>query len=117
MAHFAELDENNKVLRIIVVSNNDCGNLEFPESEPIGQTFLASLGLAGVWKQTSYSSNFRQHYAGIGSIYIEENDSFTTPQPFPSWSLDLNHEWKAPIPKPQEDGWWEWNEVEQKWQR
>ena len=117
MAHFAELDEDNKVLRVIVVSNNDCGNVEFPESESIGQAFLASLGLVGVWKQTSYNSSFRKHYAGVGSVYIQANDTFTTPQPFPSWVLDLNYEWQSPIPKPDADGFWFWDEAQQQWIR
>jgi hypothetical protein len=117
MAHFAEINENNKVLRVIAVANNDCGNLDFPESEVVGQTFLASLGLTGVWKQTSYNDNFRQFYAGIGSVYVPEEDIFTSPQPFVSWTLDSNNKWQAPVPKPSESGWWEWNETEQKWQR
>lgn len=117
MAHFAEIDENNKVLRVIAVANKDCDDLDFPESEPIGQTFIASLGIAGTWKQTSYNNNFRQFYAGINSVYIPSENIFTLPQPFPSWTLDSNNEWQAPISKPSEDGWWEWNEAEQKWQR
>ena len=117
MAHFAEIDENNKVLRVIAVANNDCGNLDFPESEVVGQTFLASLGLTGVWKQTSYNDNFRQFYAGIGSVYVPEKDIFTSPQPFPSWTLDSNDKWQPPVSRPLEGGYWDWNEAEQKWQR
>lgn len=117
MAHFAEIDENNKVLRVIVVSNDDCGGGDFPESEPIGQAFIASLRIGGDWKQTSYNNNFRQFYAGIGSVYLPEENVFTSPQPFPSWTLDSNNEWQAPTPKPDEDGFWYWDEAEQKWQR
>lgn len=79
MAHFAEV-ENKIVKRVIVVSNNDCGDLEFPDSEPIGQAFIASLGISGVWKQTSYNSNFRGTYAGIGLLYDEESDTFVAPE-------------------------------------
>lgn len=75
MAHFAEIDENNIVLRVIVVSNEDCGNLEFPESEPIGAAFCTDL-LGGVWKQTSYNNNFRGWFAGIGMVYDQELDEF-----------------------------------------
>ena len=116
MAHFAELDENNKVLRVIVVSNDDCGGGDFPESEPIGQAFIASLGLGDNWKQCSYNGNFRRK-ANINSLYIKEQDFFTEPKPFESWVLDSNYEWQPPIPRPEQDGWWEWNEAEQKWQR
>lgn len=64
MAHFAKV-ENNIVKDVIVVSNSDCGGGEFPESEPIGQEFISSLGLPGLWLQTSYHSNFRGCYASI----------------------------------------------------
>jgi len=117
MAHFAELDENNTVIRVIVVANKDCGDLDFPDSEPIGQAFIAALGLNGVWKQTSYNNNFRQFYAGIGSVYFVEEDMFTSPKPFPSWTLDSNKEWQAPVSKPDEDGFWYWDEATQQWVR
>jgi hypothetical protein len=68
VAHFAQV-KNNIVQEVIVVSNNDCNNLPFPESEPVGQTFIASLGLAGEWLQTSYNNNFRGTYAGIGYTF------------------------------------------------
>ena len=68
MAHFARVI-NDIVEEVIVVSNEDCGNLEFPESEPIGQTFIASLGIKGQWLQTSYNANFRGCYAGRGWTY------------------------------------------------
>jgi hypothetical protein len=64
MAHFAQI-ENNIVLEVIVVANENCGGGNFPESEPIGQAFIASLGLIGEWLQTSYSGSFRGLYAGI----------------------------------------------------
>lgn len=68
MAHFAKV-ENNVITSVIVVSNDDCGGGDFPESEPIGQAFLASLGLEGLWLQTSYHANFRGKYAGIGDYW------------------------------------------------
>jgi hypothetical protein len=80
MAHFARID-NNIVGQVIVVANSDCGGGEFPESEPIGQAFIASLGLDGEWLQTSYHANFRGAYAGIGYTYDAELDEFVVPAP------------------------------------
>jgi len=79
MAHFAQI-KNNKVQQVIVVSNDDIDNLPFPESEPVGQAFIASLGIEGQWLQTSYNGNFREIYAGIGYIYDEVSDSFVAPE-------------------------------------
>jgi len=78
MAHFARV-ENNIVKQVIVVSNDDCGGGDFPESELIGQEFIASLGLSGDWLQTSYHSNFRAYYAGIGYTYDAQLDEFVPP--------------------------------------
>jgi len=100
MAHFAKVN-NGKIEQVTVVANSDCGGGDFPESEPIGQAFIASLGLDGEWLQTSYSGSFRRQYANIGGFYILSVDEFS----------------EAPVPKPLEDGYWEWNEAEQKWQR
>lgn len=85
MAHFAKI-ENGIVTQVIVVSNDDCGGGEFPESEPIGQAFLASLGLEGDWKQTSYNANFRGVYASAGRSFdatLGEYGEFVLPQPEP----------------------------------
>jgi hypothetical protein len=71
MAHFAEIDKNNKVLRVLVVDNSQ---------ENRGQDFLADdLGLGGTWIQTSYNNNFRGKYAGIGDTYDPVQDIFITP--------------------------------------
>jgi hypothetical protein len=78
MAHFAKI-ENGIVQEVNVINNTDCGGGNFPESEPIGQAFIASLGIAGEWKQTSYNANFRGKYAGIGDIYDAVNDVFVAP--------------------------------------
>lgn len=78
MAHFAKL-ENGLIQQVIVVSNNDCGGGEFPDSEPIGQAFIASLGFTGEWLQTSYHANFRGLYAGIGYTYDANLDEFVSP--------------------------------------
>lgn len=76
MAHFAQIDDNNIVQQVIVIGNDDCGGGEFPASEPVGQAFIASLNLPGVWKQTSYNNNFRGKYAGIGDKYDAVLDKF-----------------------------------------
>ena len=78
MAHFARI-ENGIVREVNVINNAVLGDTDFPESEPIGQAFIASLGIAGEWKQTSYNANFRGKYAGIGDIYDAVNDIFTAP--------------------------------------
>jgi hypothetical protein len=80
MAHFAKVDNDNIVEQVIVVANSDCGDLDFPASEPVGQAFIASLGIEGEWLQTSYNSNFRGCYAGIGYIYNKDSDSFVAPE-------------------------------------
>lgn len=79
MSHFAQIDDTNIVRQVIVVANEDCGGGDFPESEPIGQTFIASLGLQGTWLQTSYHANFRGNYAGIGYTYNATTDTFNPP--------------------------------------
>lgn len=78
MAHFARVDDSI-VREVIVIDNADCGGGEFPGSEPIGQAFIDSIGLTGVWRQTSYNSNFRVTYAGIGFAYDSDLDEFVAP--------------------------------------
>lgn len=114
MAHFAQLDGSNNVINVIVV-NNSVITVDDVESEEIGIEFCKSLfGADTKWKQTSYNSNFRKQMAGIGSTYSEEHDVFVSPQPFPSWTLDENHDWQPPTPRPVE-GRWYWNEDELEW--
>jgi hypothetical protein len=82
MAYFAEIDETNLVITVIAVNNETIDYLPFPESEPVGQEFIASLGLQGQWLQTSYNSNFRGRYAGIGFTFdasIGEYGEFVGP--------------------------------------
>lgn len=114
---FAKVESNQTISEVIVVAESDCGSLQFPESETVGQDFLASLGKSGVWLQSSPTGEFRKYPASIGGEYISSVDIFTHPKPYPSWILDSTHEWQAPVSKPSENGWWEWNEAEQKWQR
>ena len=76
MAHFARID-SGIVREVIVIDNDDCGGGDFPESEAVGQAFIASIGLDGEWAQTSYNGNFRGTYAGIG--YTFDGDEFIAP--------------------------------------
>ena len=110
MAHFAEVDENDIVLRVLVVGN---------DQEHRGQEFLADdLGLGGTWVQTSYNGNMRKNYAGIGMKFDRARDAFIPQQPYPSWVL--NEEtclWDAPTPMPVVEGkMFEWVEADLNWQ-
>lgn len=114
MAHFAQINENGIVTQVIVVSNDDCGGGDYPESDPIGAAFCHNL-LGGTWKQTSYNNNFRGRYAGIGYTFNEELDAFVAPQPYPSWTLnEETADWEAPVARP-EEGSWTWDEANQEW--
>ena len=124
MAHFAELNNSNEVLRVIVISNDDVDS-HGGELSSEAETFVASIvphsedGTA--WKQTSYNSNFRKQYAGIGHTYDASKNKFISPQPYPSWSLDSNDDWEAPVTYPtiteinSELVLISWDEDNQKW--
>ena len=102
MAHFAELDDNNVVQRVIVVGNDvttAAGPLGENDMHVDGETWC-STKLGGVWKQTSYSKAFRKQYAGMGYVYDSSKDKFLTPQPYASWLLDDNDDWQAPVAVP-----------------
>ena len=106
MAHFAELDENNIVIRVLVVPD---------EQEHRGQQFLAvDLNLGGRWIQCSYNNNIRKMYPGAGYNYDATADVFYPAQPFPSWTLNANHDWQPPTPRPIEGDWY-WNEQSLEW--
>ena len=79
MAHFAQVDEYQIVRNVIVINNSDCAGGEYPDSEPIGQAFIASIGIEGNWMQTSYNGNFRGTYAGQGMTYDPTLDEFVSP--------------------------------------
>tara|TARA_R100001015_G_C4606056_1_gene161118 strand:- start:658 stop:1101 length:444 start_codon:yes stop_codon:yes gene_type:complete len=104
MAHFAEIDKDNKVLRVLVFDNNDVDANGGDQSEQAAEFIQTSFGNSenGVkWVQTSYNNNFRKQYAGRGFTYDPEDDVFISIQPFPSWSLnETTHDWEAPIPFP-----------------
>lgn len=114
MAHFAELNDQNEVLRVIVVDNADCLNAEGQEDEAVGIAFCQNL-LGGTWVQTSYNNNIRTRYAGIGYTFDRVRNAFITPPPFPSWTLDeATTNWIAPVPMP-EEGRWAWDEEQGAW--
>jgi len=114
MAHFAQIDEQGTVLTVIVVNNSDILDENGQESEAIGKQFCQNL-LGGEWLQTSYNNNIRKQYAVIGGSYDVMNDVFVAIQPFPSWSLDENFDWQAPVPYPTEGGNYGWDEDNQQW--
>jgi len=106
MAHWAELDDNNNVLRVLVGDNND------PAGDEGYQWLLDNLG--GTWIKTSYNNNIRGTYAGIGYEYNAAEDIFITPQPYPSWARSGSF-WAAPIPMPTDGRMYSWDEVAGEW--
>lgn len=110
MAHFAHILDG-LVTNVIVVHNNEL-LIDGIETEQAGREFCMSL-YGGQWVQTSYNHNFRKQYAEVGYTYDDDADVFVKPQPYPSWSLDNNHEWQAPTAKP--EGMYEWNESTLSW--
>ena len=99
MSHFAKINENGIVQEVIVAE----------------QEFIDSLEDSSLWIQTSYNHNIRKQYAGLGYTYDKTNDVFITPQPFPSWSLDSNFDWQAPVSKPDDGKSDTWNEDTKSW--
>jgi hypothetical protein len=108
MAHFAEIDQNNLVIRVLVVPDTQ---------EHRGHDYLSNdLELGGTWIQTSYNARIRKNYAGIGMSYDADRDAFIPEQPFASWIL--NEEtclWEAPTPYPTDGLMYEWNETDTDW--
>lgn len=117
MAHFAQIDENGKVVQVIVVNNNELLDDNGQENEFRGVAFCRQLfGESTNWIQTSYNGNFRKNYAGVGYTYNSQLDAFISPKPFPSWSLDESTcEWEAPVPYPQDGYPYLWDEEKQDW--
>jgi len=105
MSHFAEIDENNIVLRVLV-GNNDYPNEGY-------DWFVENLG--GTWIQTSYNGNIRKNFAGVGFTYDLELDAFIPPKPYESWTLDEDAQWQAPTPYPQDEKNYYWNEPTLSW--
>lgn len=115
MAYFAELNEDNVVVRVLSVSNDDCPD-PAPANEQQGINFLAGLGLGSNWKQTSYNANFRKNYAGIGYRYDAIRDAFIPPKPFQSWTLnEAVCQWESPVPYPTDGKQYSWDESTVSW--
>jgi len=125
MAHFAELDINNKVLRVLKACNQDIINNGGEQSEQAALHFQSIVKFSenGVkWVQTSYNNNFRKQYAGIGYTFDPVKNKFISIQLFASWSLDANDDWKAPVAYPTVTTYGDninylisWDENEQRW--
>ena len=120
MAHFAELDGNNIVTRVVVVGNDvttAAGPLGSNDMHVDGETWCVNFFKGGTWKQTSYNSNFRKQYAGKGYTFDSAKDKFIAPQPHASWALDGNDDWQAPVTFPTDttDKKISWDEAGQKW--
>jgi hypothetical protein len=114
MAHFAELDDNSYVKRVLVVNNNELLDENGLEQSQKGIDFLVAL-FGGRWVQTSYNSTFRKCFAGIDYFYDETADVFIPRKPFPSWVFnEVTWRWQAPVTKPTE-GYYVWNEEIQNW--
>ena len=104
MAHFAEMDSNNLVLRVVVVSDADTASADGAEVESVGAAYCQKL-LGGTWVQTSYNGNIRKNYAGAGYNYDADRDAFIAPKPFNSWVLNEGTcAWEAPVQVPSDDG-------------
>ena len=109
MAHFAEIDENNIVLRVLVTDNNDPNGDE-------GHQWLAE-NLGGTWVKTSYNGNIRKNFAGVGFTYDESLDAFIPEKPHASWLLDEDTcDWVAPVPYPSDELTYSWDEDSLSWQ-
>ena len=119
MAHFAELNASNLVLRVIVVSNEDV-DANSGDQHADAETFVTTIvpystdGVA--WKQTSYNDNFRKQYAGKGYTYDSSKNKFRSPKPYPSWALDSSDDWQAPVNKPDDGKRYNWNETDTQWE-
>ena len=121
MAHYALLDSNNVVVKVITgvdetETQTDTDGTVVGGSGEAWEAFYAAQpwheGLT--CKRTSYNNNIRKQSAGIGYSYDSVADVFVAPQPYASWTLDSSHDWQAPVARPAE-GMWSWNEETQAW--
>jgi hypothetical protein len=117
MAHFAKLDNRNKVISVEVVVNEVITDADGNEQEQVGIEFLTQLyGGVGWYKQTSYNGTFRKNYAGVGFTYDLNRDAFIAPQPYPSWTLvEATCKWTAPVAYPDDGKDYDWNEASTNW--
>tara|TARA_R110000803_G_scaffold192553_1_gene255414 strand:- start:13 stop:381 length:369 start_codon:yes stop_codon:yes gene_type:complete len=116
MASFAKLGLNNKVIEVLSVNNNELLDSNGVEQEVNGIDFLTKLTNYPVWVQTSYNSNIRKNYAGIGYTYNEDRDAFIAPKPYNNWVLNEETcRWEAPVAKPNNENMYTWNESTTSW--
>jgi hypothetical protein len=109
MAHYAFLDSNNVVTQVIV------GIDETELIQGLSPEVWYGNFRGQVCKRTSYNHKIRKQYAGIGFTYNPTADVFVGPQPYPSWTLDSNHDWQPPTPKPDDGKIYAWNESQLGW--
>ena len=109
MAHYAFLDSNNVVTEVIV------GRDENELIDGLSPEEWYGNFRGQVCKRTSYNHNIRKQYAGIGYTYDATADVFIAPKPFPSWSIDENYDWQAPIAYPADGKNYSWDESNQVW--
>jgi len=118
MAHFAQLDDNNVVINVLVINDEDCVDGDGNESEAVGVAFCQSImGADTNWKQTSYNHNMRFRYGSPGYTYDPNLDAFIMPKPFPSWTLNnTTADWEPPTPDPSDaTSLYAWNEDTLTW--
>ena len=128
MAHFAEIDDLKRVIRVLVVDDKDMQDEDGNEVESIGAKYLSDA-FGGTWLKTSYNTRggvhklsgtpFRKNYAGKGHTYDETLDAFINPKPYESWVLNESTcLWDAPIPYPtdNEPAGYRWNEDTTSWE-
>ena len=101
MSHFAKINSNNIVTEVIVAEQ------DFINSGAVGDSFL--------WVQTSYNHNFRKKMAFKGDTYDKINNVFVAPKPYPSWTLDSNHDWQPPTAMPSDGKDYYWHEDTTSW--
>jgi hypothetical protein len=115
MAHFAQLDNNNQVVQVIVIHNNELLDENGVEHESKGQAFCATL-LGGTWVQTSYNASIRKNYAGPGFLYDPTRDAFIPPRPYNSWMLNEDTcKWYCPVEYPNSGDPYTWDESSLSW--
>lgn len=120
MAYFAQLNDAGIVVDVVAVNNSDIDNLPFPDSEPVGIAYLNTFLPPAIWKQTSYNSNFRFRYAGVGYTFRPEcgdYGGFAAPCPADYFVWDPSTcSWIPPIPYPNDGNTYVWNFQTEQWQ-
>jgi hypothetical protein len=113
MAHFAKLDEKNKILSVEVVVNEVITDENNIEQEQLGIDFLENLHGGGWYKQASYNGTFRKNFPGEGGTYDTFRDAFIGIQPYNSWILNESTcKWEAPVTMLDDGKQYQWDESE-----